>query len=307
MLAKKKRLAGHPVLPPILLLGGNGQLGLALRQLLGEGALLLPEQAEAGFLHPLRLAALVARLRPKVIINAAAYTQVDLAEHKPELAYQINGEACAVLAEAAQSAESLLVHFSTDYVFDGSGSGFWRERDLPAPVNVYGSSKWRGELAIAACCERHLILRTSWLHSPWRHNFVKTMLQLGAERDLLSVICDQIGAPTSAQMLAEVMLTAISQTLVKPELAGLYHVAASGVTSWYDYADFIFHEARQLGFELKIQSLRPVLSKDYPTAARRPLNSRLDTTQFRSTFGVELPHWQVGVTETLRQLAKELR
>ncbi|MNF98677.1 dTDP-4-dehydrorhamnose reductase [compost metagenome] len=198
-----------------------------------------------------------------------------------------------------------MVHISTDYVFDGEGELPWCETDIPVPLNSYGRSKLAGEQAIVAHCERYLILRTSWLHSPWRHNFIKIMLRLGAEREQLAVICDQIGAPTSAQMLAEMTLSAISQTLAKPELAGLYHVAASGETSWYNYAGFIFHEARQLGFELKIQSLRPVLSKDYPTSARRPLNSRLDTTQFRTTFGVELPHWQIGVRETLGLLAKE--
>ena len=221
------------------------------------------------------------------------------------MAYQINAQSVAALAEATRRAGALLVHFSTDYVFDGGGDIPWREEDRPAPLNVYGLSKWQGEQAILTSGCRHLILRTSWLHSPYRHNFVNTMLRLGQELDSLSVVCDQVGAPTSVAMLAKVTLKAIEQTLVNPALCGLYHVAAGGEVSWFDYARFIFAEAQKLGIELKVKEIKPVPSCAYPAAARRPLNSRLDTTKLRTTFGLELPHWSEGVEETLRQLLKE--
>jgi len=289
-------------LRPTLLLGGTGQLGLALCHLLDKEALWLPRRAEADLLNPGQLVCLVERLRPRVIINAAAHTQVDQAENEPELADKVNAQAVAALAEAARRVGALLVHFSTDYVFDGGGDSPWREENRPAPLNVYGLSKWQGEQAILASGCRHLILRTSWLHSPYRHNFVKTMLRLGQERESLSVVCDQIGAPTSAAMLAKVTLRAIEQTLANPALCGLYHVTAMGETSWYDYARFIFAEAKKWGRELKISELNAVPTHTYPTAARRPLNSRLDTTKFRHAFGLELPHWREGVEETLQQL-----
>lgn len=286
----------------VLVLGADGQLGLALCASLPASCQLFAwRRAGCDLVKLTRVSAQILALAPDVIINAAAYTDVERAEHEPA-AWLINATAVQQLAQLAQDIGALLVHISTDYVFDGKGEQPWRETDMPAPLNNYGKSKLAGEQAIIANCERHLILRTSWLHSPWRHNFIKTMLRLGEGRELLSVVCDQIGAPTSAKMLAEVMLSAISQTLAKPELAGLYHVAASGETSWYDYADFIFYEARKFGIELKIKSLSPVLSKNYPTAALRPLNSRLDTTQFCTAFGVALPDWQAGVKQTITEV-----
>ncbi|MFM5058018.1 dTDP-4-dehydrorhamnose reductase [Aeromonas caviae] len=292
------------LLSPVLLLGGTGQLGLALCQLLGKEGLSLPRRAEVALLQPVQLVDWVERLRPRVIINAAAYTQVDQAENEPELAYQINAQAVAALAEASRRVGALLVHFSTDYVFDGGGNRPWREEDKPSPLNVYGQSKWQGELAIMAsgCC--HLIFRTSWLHSPYRKNFLKTMLHLGQERKSLSIVCDQIGAPTSAVMLAKVTLQAIEQTLVNPALCGLYHVAAAGESSWYDYACFIFAEAKALGSEFKLSEVKPVQSPAYPIIAHRPLNSRLDTAKFSAAFRIELPDWRDGVRETLWQLIK---
>lgn len=289
-------------LQPLLLLGSHGQLGWAIRQQLESAQLSVALFTGGDFLQPERLVVLIERLRPRVIINAAAYTQVDQAELEPVLAYQINTHAVAALAEASRRVGALLVHFSTDYVFDGGGNRPWREEDRPNPLNVYGLSKWQGEQAIQASGCRHLILRTSWLHSPYRHNFVKTMLRLGQEQASLSVVCDQIGAPTSAAMLARVTLRAIEQTLVNPTLCGLYHVTAMGETSWYDYARFIFAEARKWGRELKISELNAVPTHAYPTAARRPLNSRLDTAKFRDAFGLSLHHWCEGVEETLQRL-----
>lgn len=292
-------------LSPILLLGGAGQLGLTLSQSLSKGGVSLPRRVEADLLNLRQLSDWVLQQQPRVIINAAAYTSVDLAEGKPELAYRVNVQAVAALAEAARRVGALLVNFSTDYVFDGFGSRPWREEDKPSPLNVYGLSKLQGEQAIQVSGCRYLILRTSWLHSPYRHNFVKTMLRLGQEQEFLSVVCDQIGAPTSVALLAKTTVGAIEQTLANPALCGLYHVAAGGEVSWFDYARFIFAEAQKLGLDLKVREIKPVPSCAYPTAARRPLNSRLDTTKFRTTFGLELPHWSEGVEETLRQLLKE--
>ena len=290
----------------ILLLGAGGQLGQALSIALLDGEsgwhLIAPGRDECSLVDRCALMAFIGLAQPDVIINAGAYTQVDQSESEPELAYQVNAQAVEALAEAARRVGALLVHFSTDYVFDGGGDRPWREEDRPAPLNVYGLSKWQGEQAIQASGCRHLILRTSWLHSPYRHNFVKTMLRLGQEQASLSVVCDQIGAPTSAAMLAKVTLRAIEQTLVNPALCGLYHVTAMGETSWYDYARFIFAEARKWGRELKISELNAVPTHAYPTAARRPLNSRLDTAKFRDAFGLGLPHWREGVEETLQRL-----
>ncbi|AXB06228.1 dTDP-4-dehydrorhamnose reductase [Aeromonas caviae] len=289
---------------PTLLLG-EGQLGLVLCQLINEETLIQLNRSQVDFLQPKRLADLVVRLQPKVIINAAAYTSVDQAEVEPELAYQINTQAVAILADAAKQTGALLVHFSTDYVFDGSGDKPWREDDLPEPLNAYGLSKYQGEQAIVASGCRHLILRTTWLHSPYRYNFLKTMLRLGGERSSLSVVCDQVGSPTSAAMLAEATLIAIRQTLVNPALGGLYHVAAVGEVNWYDYASFIFKEGCALGLLGRIPTLIPVTSDHYASPARRPLNSRFDTRLFRQTFGVHFLPWQAGVAETLRQLSAE--
>lgn len=289
---------------PLVLLGGNGQLGWAIRQQLGAVPLSVPLRTEGDYLQPERLVALVERLRPRVIINAAAYTQVDQAETEPALAYQINTQALAALAEVSRRLGALLVHFSTDYVFDGGGNRPWREEDKPSPLNVYGHSKWQGELAVMASGCRHLIFRTSWLHSPYRKNFLKTMLHLGQEKKSLSIVCDQIGAPTSAVMLAKVTLQAIEQTMVNSALCGLYHVAAAGETSWYDYACFIFAEAKALGSEFKLSEVKPIYSPAYPVVAHRPLNSRLDTVKFRAAFGIELPNWRDGVRETLWKILK---
>ncbi|MCY9811138.1 dTDP-4-dehydrorhamnose reductase [Aeromonas caviae] len=291
-------------LQPLLLLGSHGQLGWAIRQQLESAQLSVALFTGGDFLQPERLVVLIERLRPRVIINAAAYTQVDQAELEPVLAYQINTHAVAALAEASRRVGALLVHFSTDYVFDGGGNRPWREEDKPSPLNVYGQSKWQGELAIMASGCRHLIFRTSWLHSPYRKNFLKTMLHLGQERESLSIVCDQIGAPTSAIMLAKVTLQAIEQTLVNPALCGLYHVAAVGETSWYDYACFIFAEANALRSEFKLSDVKPVHSPADPVVAHRPLNSRLDTAKFRAAFSIDLPDWRDGVRDTLWQILK---
>jgi dTDP-4-dehydrorhamnose reductase len=288
----------------VLILGSNGQLGWTLYQQLKSVPWSVALQTRCDFWQPKELIFLVERLRPLVIINAAAYTQVEHAEIEPKSAYQVNAHAMVALAKVSRQVGSLLVHFSTDYVFNGVGNKPWREEDKPAPLNVYGFSKLQGEQAILASGCQHLIFRTSWLHSPYRQNFLKTMLHIGQEKKSLSVVCDQIGSPTPAAMLAQVTLRAIDQVLLDSRLCGLYHVAATGETSWYDYACFIFAEARALGIELKVNEVKPVLSHVYPVLATRPLNSRLCTAKFRTAFGIELPDWRDGVRETLRKIIK---
>ncbi|MFM5253827.1 dTDP-4-dehydrorhamnose reductase [Aeromonas hydrophila] len=287
----------------ILLLGGEGQLGLSLFQLAGKEHIILPKRTDVDLLYPERLANLVTRLRPTVVINAAAYTSVEHAEINPELAYKINTKAVEALANAAKNIGALLVHFSTDYVFDGCGDKPWCESDKPAPLNVYGLSKWQGEQAIIASGCRRLVLRTSWLHSPYRANFLKTMLHLAPNHSSLQIVCDQVGAPTSARMLAEATFNAISQTLTNPVLEGTYHVVASGYVSWYEYAKFIFQEALHIGMLNCTPSIFPVTSSNYESKVHRPLNSRLDTKLFSDTFGFDFSSWEAGVVETIRQLS----
>ncbi|MFM5338505.1 dTDP-4-dehydrorhamnose reductase [Aeromonas enteropelogenes] len=243
------------------------------------------------------------RYHPSVIINAAAFTDVERAEREPALAWAVNRDGVARLAALAKQHNALLVHFSTDYVFDGTGNHPWRESDKPAPLNVYGQSKWAGEQAIIASGCRYLIIRTSWLHSPWRTNFLKTVLQLAHSRDELQVVCDQIGAPTSAPVLAEVTLQAIESTL--PALEGLYHVTAAGAVSRLDYACFLLKKARAMGLIERVPRVIPVVSHDYPSHVLRPLNSRLDIQLFQQTFSVRLPDWREGVTSTLQALLEE--
>ncbi len=248
---------------------------------------------------------LITRVSPRVIINTAALTDVALAECNSILAMAVNRDGVARLAQLAKEQNALLVHFSTDYVFDGSGDESWRESDEIGPLNVYGRSKWLGEQAIISSGCRYLIIRTSWLHSPWRKNFLKTMLQLGKSHGELSVVCDQIGAPTSATMLAEVTLLAVEQILVEPRLAGLYHVTASGKVSWCDYARFIFSEAKALGLIDYVPQVKPITSQNYSGNVTRPLNSQLDTQLFQHSFDLALPDWQQGVRSTLLALLKE--
>lgn len=288
----------------VVLYGASGQLGLGLAARLS--ALSWPYHIAQ---LPMGLARDAVQLSPDitpaVILNAAAYTDVAGAEQEPELAMAVNCDGVARLAELAKQYNALLVHFSTDYVFDGAGERPWRELDKPAPLNVYGQSKWAGEQAILASGCRHLIIRTSWLHSPWRDNFLKTMLRVAQRRDELHLVCDQVGAPTSAALLADVTIKAIARVLADPALGGLYHVAASGAVSWYDYARFIFNEVYTLGLIDKLPLLKPINSAEYGGPVKRPLNSRLDTSKFQRVFGLDLPDWQQGVSSTLQMLLQE--
>ncbi|MDP3699474.1 MAG: dTDP-4-dehydrorhamnose reductase [Hylemonella sp.] len=299
----------------ILLLGKNGQVGWELQRslaVLGE-VVALDRQGADGLCGDLAdlaaLAQTVRSVQPQVIVNAAAHTAVDKAESEPGLARTLNALAPQVLAQEARRLGAWLIHYSTDYVFDGGGSRPWQETDATAPLSVYGRSKLEGEQAIAASGCRHLILRTSWVYGARGGNFAKTMLRLAAERDELRVIADQIGAPTGADLLADVTAHAIRHVLPpmrRNDLtpSGIYHVAAAGETSWHGYARFVLQQAQDLGRVLKAgpEQVLPIPTSAYPTPAKRPHNSRLDTTLLQNSFGLTLPHWQVGVARMLQEI-----
>ena len=300
----------------ILLLGKNGQVGWELQRSLaplGEVvALGSGSTYPCGDLARLEeLAQTVRDVAPELIVNAAAYTAVDKAESEPDQARLVNALAPGVLAQEAQRLGAWLVHYSTDYVFDGLGQQPQTESDVPAPVNVYGQTKFEGEERIRAACERHLIFRTSWVYAARGQNFAKTMLRLARERERLTVIDDQWGAPTGAELLADVTAHAIRQVRgrgpmasASAPLAGAYHLVASGETSWHGYACHVIAQARRLQPELafKAREIAPVPSSAFVTAARRPHNSRLDTRRLQSTFGLTLPPWQLGVDRMLAEI-----
>lgn len=290
----------------ILLLGKNGQVGWALQRSLaplGElVALDSQSQTHCGDLSNLTgLAQTVRDVAPDVIVNAAAYTAVDKAENEPVLAHTINALALSVLAQEAKRIGAWLIHFSTDYVFDGSGDKPWLETDATGPLSVYGVTKLAGEQAIIASACKHLIFRTSWVYGARGNNFAKTMLKLAQERDSLKVVNDQMGAPTGADLLADVTAHAIRTALQKPNVSGLYHLVASGETSWHEYACFVIDFARQAGLEIKVAqtAIQAVPSTEFATVAKRPLNSRLNTNKLQKTFSLHLPDWQSGVTRML--------
>ena len=284
----------------ILLLGKNGQVGWSLQRSLGPlgEVIALDRHSPGGDLSNLEaLAHTVSTVRPDVIVNAAAYTAVDKAESEPELCHTINADAVAVLARAASSMGALLVHYSTDYVFNGSGDMPWVETDPTGPLNVYGQSKLAGEKAIALSGCAHLIFRTSWVYGLHGGNFAKTMLRLAQEREQLKVINDQCGAPTSAELIAQVTAQAITATQGNLALRGLYHLAATGQTTWHGYAQRLIAQARAQypNVPWKVQSIEVVPTSAFPTAAQRPHNSRLNTQKLQSAFGLTLLSWEVGV------------
>lgn len=293
----------------ILLLGKNGQIGWELQRSLAPlGELIALDrhsQDLCGDLGNLAgLALTVQTLHPDLIVNAAAHTAVDKAESEPELSRTINALAPSVLAQEAHKLGAWLVHYSTDYVFDGSGSKPWLETDTPAPLSAYGQTKLEGEQLIAAHCSRHLILRTSWVYAARGGNFAKTMLRLAQERERLSVIDDQFGAPTGAELIADVSAHAIRQALAQPQDAGLYHLAASGETTWNGYAKHVLAQAGRAKKAIKIVATEVacVPTSAFPTPARRPHNSRLNTAKLQATFGLTLPAWQQGVDRMLAEI-----
>ena len=294
----------------VLLFGCKGQVGWELQRALAPlGELVALDFDSTGpwradFSDPGSLAATVQAVRPDVIVNAAAHTAVDRAESEPALARTLNAEAPAVLAHEAAARGAWLVHYSTDYVFDGSGDAPRAEDAPTAPLNVYGATKLEGEEAIRASGVRHLIFRTSWVYGTRGGNFARTMLRLAGERDRLAVIDDQIGAPTGAELLADVTAHAIRAVVRDAAPSGTYHLVAAGETSWHGYACRVIEAARAAGAAVKVspEAIVAVPSSEFATAARRPRNSRLDTTLLRRTFGLELPPWQAGVDRMLAEI-----
>lgn len=292
----------------LLLFGLSGQVGYELsRSLAGVSGLIALDRAGADLSQPESLRDLVRHYRPKIILNAAAYTAVDKAESEPDLAHAVNATAPRVLAEEAERLGACLVHYFTDYVFDGRKNTPYNESDLPNPLSVYGRSKLRGEEAVAKLCCRYLIFRTSWVLGVHGGNFLKTVLRLAAERETLRVVTDQYGAPTSAALLADVT-TKILQSLLRASKDdrrwGLYHVAAAGETSWHAYARYIVQRARDLGIPVRTtpEEVVPVTTAEYPARAARPANSRLSTAKLRAVFGIQLPDWKRDVDRVLHQL-----
>jgi len=293
----------------ILLLGKNGQVGWELQRSLAPLGELIALDAQSAdycgdFTNLEGLAQTVRAIAPDVIVNAAAHTAVDNAESEPDLARTINVLAPAVLANEAKRIGAWLVHYSTDYVFDGSGETPRLETDVTAPLSVYGNTKLEGENAIIASGCQHLIFRTSWVYAARGGNFAKTMLKLAQERDALKIINDQIGAPTGADLLADVTAHAIRKALTASEVSGLYHLVASGETSWHGYASFVIELARQAGVDIKVaaDAIQAVPTTAFPTPAKRPLNSRLNNNKLQNTFDLTLPDWQSGVTRLLVEI-----
>ena len=293
----------------VLLLGKNGQVGWELQRSLScIGELVALDRKSAQFCGDLTdfagLTKTLRDVRPDVIVNAAAYTAVDNAEIDVQQAHIVNALAPQFLAQHAEQSGTLLVHYSTDYVFDGSGSNAWLESDATGPLSVYGKTKLEGEQRIQASGSNHLIFRTSWVYGSQGSNFVKTMLRLGRERQQLTVINDQFGAPTGADFLADATTHCIRKCLEYPSLSGLYHLAATGVTTWFDYANYVFAQVQDAKPTLKlaVNEVTAVSSSAYKTAATRPLNSRLNTNLFESQFDLVSPPWQRGIDRLLSEI-----
>jgi len=295
----------------ILLTGATGQVGWELaRSLQPLGDVVACDRRRADLSMPATLAGLVETVAPQVVVNAAAYTAVDRAEQESGLAEVINADAPAALAAAARRAGALLVHYSTDYVFDGGATGPRDERAPVAPVNAYGCSKLAGERAIGEAGGDWLVLRTSWVYASRGSNFVKTMLRLGAERESLRVVADQLGAPTSARLIADATAQVVRQALDERAqmrfASEVLHLCAAGETTWHGFAQAIFDGWRSLagGDALRVREIVPIPSSDYPTPAARPLDSRLDCSRLRERYGLRLPGWQAGLALVLRELAE---
>lgn len=294
----------------ILLFGKGGQVGWELQRALAPlGELIALDfdstgQLSGDFSQPEAVAATVRLVAPDLIVNAAAHTAVDKAESEVDLARLINATTPGRIAQEAKALGAHLVHYSTDYVFDGSGDALRDETAATGPLSVYGRTKLEGEQLIAASGATHLILRTSWVYAARGGNFAKTMLKLAKERERLTVIADQIGAPTGAELLADVSAHAARMLRARPELSGLYHCVAAGETSWHGYATHVIERARAAGHAIKVapDAILPIPTTDYPTPATRPLNSRLDTRRLRDTFDLVLPPWQQGVDRMLAEI-----
>lgn len=300
----------------LLVTGKNGQLGFELQRSLAVlGSVIAVDREDCDLSDPDAIRTLVARTQPHVIVNPAAHTAVDKAESEAELAHAINTIAPQVLAEEAAKIGALLVHYSTDYVFDGTKEGWYSETDTPNPQSVYGKTKLAGELAIAAANPRHLIFRTSWVFGAHGGNFLKTILRLAGEREELKIIADQHGAPTAASLLADVTAHAIRQILAAEQsptpdsrlsaLYGTYHLVAGGSTTWHGYAQSVVEQAKSAGVAVKAVQILPIPTSAYPLPAARPANSQLSTEKLQAAFGLCLPDWQKGVTQVMTLLSNK--
>lgn len=294
----------------ILLTGCNGQLGFELQRALAvTGETICHDRSSLDLCDVSAIQQTLDRMQPDIIVNPAAYTAVDKAESAPATAKQVNADAPAAMAAWAAEHQALLIHYSTDYVFDGEKNGSYIETDAANPQSVYGSSKLAGEQAVAASGAAHAILRTSWVFGAHGGNFLKTILRLAKERDQLSIVADQIGAPTPASLLADVTAHIIQQYRRDKRNfpSGLYHLSSSGSTSWYEYAQLVVELATRHGLPLKLSAadIQAIPSSEYPTPARRPRNSRLDCSKTRENFGIHLPNWQDGVRHVFTQLCQQ--
>jgi len=287
----------------ILLTGIAGQLGSELQQTLAPlGEVMGVDRHRLDLTKPDQIRQVIGEFKPDLIVNAAAYTAVDKAETETELANAINGTAPTIMAEAAQQLGSALIHVSTDYIFDGKKNTPYTEDDTPNPVNAYGQSKLLGEEGVLKNCDRALILRTAWVYGvQGKGNFVKTMLRLGAERDQLRVVVDQVGTPTWTGDLANA-IAQLAQSLKSDTLTGIYHFTNSGAISWYDFAVAIFEEAQQIGFPLQVKQVVPITTAEYPTPAARPAYSVLSTQKISAALENHPPHWRVSLRQMLQQL-----
>ena len=298
----------------LLILGKNGQVGWELQralQPLGEVlALDRYQDAKTQYCGDIAnfdaIARVITQFRPNIVVNATAYTAVDKAETDLEQADLINHLAVKHLAEQCKTVSALLIHYSTDYVFDGQGQTAWQETDEKAPQNAYGHTKLAGEIALEQSQAKFINFRTSWVYGTHGNNFIKTMLKLAKSKDELNIIADQIGVPTGAALIADVTAQVIRYYDFNPDqhhdLHGHYHLAPQGETSWYDYAQFIFEKARQKGIELQIKQVEAIPTTAYPTPAKRPLNSRLNTQKLQQTFYIHLPEWQQGVEHAIAEM-----
>ncbi len=296
----------------ILLTGTSGQVGGALlSRLQGFGLVMAPDEVEFNLAQPVEISGALDRLKPDLIINPAAYTAVDKAEDEPELALRVNGEAPAVIARWAARHNVPLIHFSTDYVFNGAGDRAWREDDAVQPLSVYGSSKLAGENAVRAAGGTSLVIRTSWVYAAQGTNFLRAISRLARERKELRIVADQIGAPTSAAVIADGVTAMLSPGLDKfctrcGEANGLVHLVASGETSWHGFASAIVEGLKGRGIALAVEQVLPITTAEYPTRAKRPHNSRLDLSRLHEIFGITTPHWKDALAPELDALAREL-
>lgn len=288
----------------ISIFGANGQIGSALVKLLGDKAIAIT-RAECDLSSLESIKSVLNKHNPSAIINAAAYTAVDKAESEPEIAQQINAKAPGAMAGFAAGKNIPFIHYSTDYVFDGSSKAPWKEGDKTNPLSTYGHTKLKGELEVASHGGRYLIFRTSWVYDAHGKNFFNTMLRLGAEREELKIVADQVGAPSYAPHLAKATIDALEKATAIPQFpSGIYNMCNSGETSWFGFAQEIFAKAKITGLDLKVNSVLPIATSDYPTPAKRPQNSRMSMNKLNAVFGITMPDWKEGLDECIEEKRK---